>query len=174
MRIVPRTSLACSGCRDDDNNVYVLDLLSDKWATLRRGVGHKDWVFTLSWVSENSFVTGGRDRSVMLWNPLNTEQYTMTPQAEYKVHDGKVCSSFVRPCRVHMQHLCMHGATVTCQCVLGGSSWLGWPRAHSAPSPAHSGLACSHLLRPGGRRLSWRIHGWSVPASHAEREPGPA
>lgn len=82
--------LACSGCRDDDNNVYVLDLLSDKWATVKQGRGHKDWVFTLSWISDHAFVTGGRDKSVLLWNPLATDRYVMEPVARYDVHNTKV------------------------------------------------------------------------------------
>jgi hypothetical protein len=84
--------LACSGCRDDDNNVYVLDLLSDKWTTIKQGTGHKDWVFTLSWISDHAFVTGGRDKSVLLWNPLATDQYVMQPVARYDVHHTKARS----------------------------------------------------------------------------------
>ena len=82
--------LACSGCRDDDNNVYVLDLLSDKWATVKQGSGHTDWVFTLSWISDHTFVTGGRDKSVLLWQPHATDQYVMKPVARYDVHCTKV------------------------------------------------------------------------------------
>lgn len=82
--------LACSGCRDDDNNVYVLDLLTDKWKTVKQGRGHEDWVFTLSWISDHAFITGGRDKSVLLWNPLANDEYSMEPVARYNVHRTKV------------------------------------------------------------------------------------
>jgi WD40 repeat protein len=84
--------LACSGCRDDDNNVYVLDLLSEKWRTVKQGRGHRDWVFTLSWISDHAFVTGGRDKMLLLWNPQRTDQYVMEPVARYDTHLTKVCS----------------------------------------------------------------------------------
>ena len=103
--------LACSGCRDDDNNVYVLDLLNDKWATVKQGRGHRDWVFTLSWISDHAFVTGGRDKSVLLWHPLATDQYVMEPVARYDVHNMKVRTMHACCC-VAAVGSCTHSAAV--------------------------------------------------------------
>lgn len=83
--------LACSGGRGEDHNVYVLDLKSDKWAARRRGIGHTNWVFTLSWISENAFVTGSRDTTVKLWSPHLTTAFDMQPVSTYDdVHQAKV------------------------------------------------------------------------------------
>ena len=85
--------LACSGGRGEDHNVYVLDLKSDKWAARRRGIGHTNWVFTLSWISENAFVTGSRDTTVKLWSPHLTTAFDMQPVSTYDdVHEAKVCT----------------------------------------------------------------------------------
>jgi hypothetical protein len=86
-----QSALACSGGRTEDHSIYVLDLQSEKWPAKRRGVGHSDWVFTLSWISNTVFVTGSRDTTVKLWNPHLSSSYVMQSIASYDdVHDAKV------------------------------------------------------------------------------------
>lgn len=89
-----RNLLACSAGRPGSHNVYVLNLHSDQWTTVRRGIGHDDWAFTLSWVSDGSFVTGGRDKAVKLWSPHQSDSLEMSAAASYdNVHATKVRSS---------------------------------------------------------------------------------
>lgn len=83
--------LACSGGRGETFETYVLDLTRDKWQPVRRGFGHGNWVFCLSWVSDRSFVTGSRDKTVQLWAPYRGSSYDMQPAAVYNdVHYAKV------------------------------------------------------------------------------------
>ena len=97
--------LACSSGRCENNNVYVLNLASEKWATVRRGRGHSDWVFCLSWVSDSSFVTGSRDTSVKLWSPHLSSSYDMQPVQTYKdVHESKVRTAFGWMCGAALVH----------------------------------------------------------------------
>lgn len=84
--------LATSGGRGDSHEVYVLDLTHDKWQAVRRGRGHTNWVFCLSWISDRCFVTGSRDKTVQLWSPFRESGYDMQPAAVYDdVHSAKVC-----------------------------------------------------------------------------------
>lgn len=85
-----KTMLACSGGHGEDNNVFVLDLLSDKWAAVHKGTGHRDWVFTLSWLSDSVFATGSRDHTIKLWSPAASQEYCMQPVVEYSNHQTKV------------------------------------------------------------------------------------
>eukprot|EP00892_Ulva_mutabilis_P006419 jgi/Ulvmu1/4149/UM019_0128.1 len=92
-----KTMLACSGGHGEDNNVFVLDLLSDKWAAVHKGTGHRDWVFTLSWLSDSVFATGSRDHTIKLWSPNASQEYCMQPLVEYSNHQTKVrCCAFDR------------------------------------------------------------------------------
>lgn len=91
-----RNLLACSGGRNEDHTVYVLNLKSRKWATVRRGTGHRDWVFTLNWISDSTFVTGSRDTTVMLWQPGRDQGYDMKPVAVFNEHNAKVLAQRVR------------------------------------------------------------------------------
>jgi hypothetical protein len=121
--------LACSGGRSENHHIYVLNLRSEKWATVRRGLGHSDWVFCLSWVSDNTFVTGSRDKSVKLWSPHLSSGYDMLPVASYSdVHDAKVRypSCCMRPCFLEWDVL-LAGKTIVKQgfgCYGGQSSLL--------------------------------------------------
>jgi hypothetical protein len=84
--------LACSGGRCENHHVYVLNLKSEKWATVRRGLGHSDWAFTLSWIADSTFVTGSRDKTVRLWSPHLSASYEMHPVATYEgIHTTKAC-----------------------------------------------------------------------------------
>lgn len=85
-----KTMLACSGGHGEDHNVFVLDLQKEKWAAIHKGAGHRDWVFTLSWLSDTVFATGSRDHTIKLWSPTASQAYCMQPLVEYKNHNAKV------------------------------------------------------------------------------------
>lgn len=85
-----KTMLACSGGHGEDNNVFVLDLQNEKWSAIHKGVGHQDWVFTLSWLSDSVFASGSRDHTIKLWSPAASQQYIMQPTVEYSNHEAKV------------------------------------------------------------------------------------
>ena len=65
--------LALSPSRDwlavgGENPADIVILRRDSWRPVATLVGHLDWVFGVTWVSDRHVVTAGRDQSVALWS----------------------------------------------------------------------------------------------------------